>query len=115
MKNLNCNEQNICDDYICINARNCCYQDLKVKRNKKKINVKNLFPEHPRKVQKLIELGHYAKCKCCGKDTNLTFDHIIPLSKGGLDNLKNGQILCFKCNLKKGNQILTIKQLRNII
>lgn len=32
-------------------------------------------------------------------------NHIIPQSKGGKTNVKNGQLLCTKCNLSKGSKI----------
>lgn len=39
-------------------------------------------------------------------DTRLfTKDHIIPKSKGGLNNKKNYQLMCSKCNLKKDNKL----------
>jgi len=42
------------------------------------------------------------KCKNCAAEENLTIDHIIPLVKGGNNDLENLQVLCMLCNLKKG-------------
>lgn len=47
-------------------------------------------------------------CGVCGsgrsKENPLTTDHIIPLSKGGTNNPDNLQVLCRRCNSKKGNR-----------
>jgi len=47
--------------------------------------------------------GNY-QCKSCGKRENeaqLTVDHIIPLAKGGSNDISNLQTLCFQCNRNK--------------
>ena len=36
-------------------------------------------------------------------DILFTKDHIIPKSKGGIDNIDNYQVMCTKCNCEKGN------------
>jgi hypothetical protein len=40
-------------------------------------------------------------CQYCGSNENLQADHIIPISKGGLDNLENLITACRKCNVRK--------------
>ena len=45
-------------------------------------------------------------CTLCGqrlKLSNFTLDHVIPLSMGGADNLKNLQASCLACNRFKNN------------
>lgn len=45
-------------------------------------------------------------CQYCGKkflESDLTFDHVIPKSKGGKSNWENIVTCCKKCNIKKGN------------
>ncbi|HSN23714.1 MAG TPA: HNH endonuclease signature motif containing protein [Methylomicrobium sp.] len=42
------------------------------------------------------------RCVCCGgKFHRLTVDHVIPLSKGGSNYIRNIQPLCRSCNSKK--------------
>jgi 5-methylcytosine-specific restriction endonuclease McrA len=41
------------------------------------------------------------RCLCCGKQGDLTVDHVIPLSKGGSNSIENIQPLCHSCNSSK--------------
>ena len=45
-------------------------------------------------------------CQICGKNLKEGFhaDHVVAYSKKGKTILKNGQAICPKCNLKKGNK-----------
>jgi hypothetical protein len=48
------------------------------------------------------------RCEYCGvtkEDTQLHLDHIIPVSKGGTDELDNIRVLCAECNLNKSDSI----------
>lgn len=42
------------------------------------------------------------KCNFCESTERLEIDHIKPISKKGLSEFKNLQVLCKTCNLKKG-------------
>ena len=44
-------------------------------------------------------------CQYCGdKRHDLTIDHIIPRSRGGLDSWDNVVAACLRCNVKKGDR-----------
>ena len=43
----------------------------------------------------------YYKCVSCGESKPLTVDHIVPLSKGGTNDIENIQPLCLSCNSRK--------------
>jgi len=46
------------------------------------------------------------KCRQCGAEDNLHFDHIIPFSKGGSSKVAaNIQLLCARHNLSKGAKL----------
>ena len=50
-----------------------------------------------------------AVCKICEKPfksmKDITFDHIVPKSKGGTDELENIQLAHFRCNLSKADML----------
>jgi 5-methylcytosine-specific restriction endonuclease McrA len=44
-------------------------------------------------------------CQYCGSGEELTFDHVIPRSKGGLTTWQNVVAACSPCNLRKGDKL----------
>ena len=45
-------------------------------------------------------------CQYCGSSDELSFDHLLPRSKGGETNWDNVVTACSACNVKKGGKLL---------
>ena len=58
------------------------------------------------------------KCPCCGvqfSTTNISVDHILPLSMGGSNYIDNIQPLCVDCNVRKNaKEINYLTNLTNV-
>jgi 5-methylcytosine-specific restriction endonuclease McrA len=46
------------------------------------------------------------ECQYCGDEEDLTFDHVIPRSRGGRTTWENVVTACAPCNLRKGDRTL---------
>jgi 5-methylcytosine-specific restriction endonuclease McrA len=44
-------------------------------------------------------------CQYCGSPEDLTFDHVVPRSKGGLTSWENVVAACSQCNLTKADRM----------
>ena len=45
------------------------------------------------------------RCQYCGSNKELTFDHLLPRSKGGKTNWDNVVTACSSCNVQKGGRL----------
>ena len=45
-------------------------------------------------------------CQYCGSRGDLTFDHVVPRSRGGITSWDNVVAACSPCNLRKGSKSL---------
>jgi hypothetical protein len=62
----------------------------------------SVVPQHLRAAVFRRDQG---RCRECGSNSHLEFDHIIPRSRGGATSENNLQLLCRRCNQAKGNRI----------
>jgi 5-methylcytosine-specific restriction endonuclease McrA len=60
-------------------------------------------------LRQMLLAKYGTPCKYCNRVLvvkNFTFDHIVPLSKGGASNIENLQVICKTCNHMKGSLII---------
>jgi hypothetical protein len=70
-------------------------QESKAKRGRQRQHRLKLLAKHP-------------YCRWCGTkltEETATIEHIIPLDRGGLDNLNNKALACAECNHKRANNM----------
>lgn len=119
------------DERLAYNRRYC-------RSHREELNAyaRRYYAEHPersrlrakivnsrRRARKLSNGGEYTKeewlalcdkygnqCLVCGKKEHLTPDHVVPLSRGGSNDIENIQPLCLRCNLSKGTQNIDYRE-----
>lgn len=71
--------------------------NLKAARSESRVSAKD-------KLKLVARYGY--KCMCCGSEEGITFDHVLPISKGGPDVVDNIQLLCGPCNSSKHTKVI---------
>lgn len=78
--------------------------------NKRRKILRQMSGRHSEGEWQTMKAQYDWTCPSCKKkepDIKLTRDHIIPVSRGGSDNIENIQPLCHSCNCRK--HTLTIR------
>lgn len=61
-----------------------------------------------KEIKEMLYKKQKKKCKECGEKFKLSemhLDHIVPVNKGGNNEITNFQLLCEHCNCSKGDTI----------
>jgi 5-methylcytosine-specific restriction protein A len=84
----------------------------KAKNRRRRRAAKNSSKSHftVEEFDALCSVYGYA-CLCCGvTDRILEADHVVPLTKGGSDDISNIQPLCGECNRRKFTAVIDYRQ-----
>jgi 5-methylcytosine-specific restriction endonuclease McrA len=71
------------------------------------VSLKNYVKpsRHPAFTRFNVFLRDRFTCQYCGERDELTFDHVVPRSKGGTTTWENVVAACSGCNLRKGDRL----------
>jgi hypothetical protein len=59
----------------------------------------------PAQVRREVWRRDQGRCVDCGSRERLEYDHIIPVSRGGSNTVRNIELRCESCNRKKGARV----------
>lgn len=74
-----------------------------LKRRSKEYDVR--FEMSLAEIREMLYKSYGKKCRYCNSNllvNNMACDHIHPLSLGGDSTVKNLQMICMRCNTRKG-------------
>lgn len=86
-------------------------------RNRRRVRKKGNGGKHTRQEWEALCAQYGHRCLCCGRtepEIRLTIDHVVPLSRGGRNDIANIQPLCLSCNSIKHNKIIDYRPRWNV-
>lgn len=81
---------------------------VKAQKARRRAKFRAIISDLTTKQWEEIKHAFNYRCAYCGKDANLTQDHIIPISKAGHHTASNVVPSCQTCNSSKGAKLVTI-------
>lgn len=75
-------------------------------RHKRRAAIEGNGGSHTAEEWKALKERYGNICLACKQKKKLTKDHIVPIAKGGTDNIDNIQPLCGSCNSRKHTQVI---------
>jgi 5-methylcytosine-specific restriction endonuclease McrA len=100
----------------------CTYDDVAIKSAYREYPVPSVVCLRKYQRRKAVAFTRYNlflrdgfQCQYCGTKKSvkdLTFDHVVPRSRGGASNFENIVAACAGCNLRKGNKTLREADMR---
>ena len=98
------------DKIISLMADNYINQKVEVKRETKNVPVRN-SRYIPRKVKETIYKRANGECENCKSTYNLEYEHIVPFSMGGTNDVSNINLYCSNCNKRKAIKDFGLKKM----
>lgn len=83
----------------------CKRADAQRRKEEGRTGERGSTHESRQRRDRVLERDGYI-CRYCGEPATIA-DHVVPLSKGGLDIQENMVAACFDCNSSKGDKLLS--------
>lgn len=78
----------------------------RLKRKRVRLKESNKIRKRAHRKRAFIFNLYGHDCYICGSLAE-TIDHVIPLSRGGTNEIENLRPACYECNVRKGSMSLT--------